>query len=246
MTLENIIELKPEHYFDLSTFRYKDIFENVDVVWDVLKNLPNYLANKTSYEIHPEAKIHPTAIIEGKVAIGKGTVVEAYAVIKGPTIIGENCLIQPHSHLRGNIVIGDYTRIGNYTEIFNSILLGGKGMENRERANCSHFNYVGYSILGVRSLLGARVTTSPLRLDRKTIKVSIDNQIYETNLPKLGAMVGDDAYIGCHTLLNPGSLLGKNTWISGPPLCWRGYLPPGKFAKGKNTHYEIVDKKPID
>ena len=65
----------------------------------------------------------------------------------------------------------------------------------------------------------------------------------DTNWPQFSAIIGDDALIGCHTVLNPGSLIGKGAWISGAPSEWNGYLPPGKFAKGKGSHYEIVDKR---
>jgi len=258
MKLEEIMEFKTDHYFDLSNFRYKDVFDNVDVVWDVLKRLTEYLQKNARLAIHPEAQIHPTAIVEGDVTIGKGTVVGEYAVIKGPTLIGENCQIQPHAHVRGKVIAGDYTRIGNYTEIVNAILLGGTGPEKQEMAHFAHYNYVGYCVVGNRVILGARVrgsdndtsttleegvTTSSLRADWKPVSVSLGDTKYNTGLPQFSAIIEDDVLIGCHTVINPGSLIGKESWISGAPSEWNGYLAPKRFAKGKITHYQIVDKK---
>ncbi|MEK6937879.1 MAG: UDP-N-acetylglucosamine diphosphorylase [Nanoarchaeota archaeon] len=246
MTLEKIVEqLKPEHYFNLSTFRYKDLFNEVEVVWDVLKKLPLYLKEKAHRDLS-RATVHPTAIIEGDVYLGKGTIVEPYAVIKGPTIIGENCLIQPFAHIRGNVIMGDYTRIGNYTEVVNAILLGGTGSSKKELAHFAHYNYIGYCVIGSRVVLGARVTTSSLRADWKPVTVKIGENKYDTGLPQFSAVIGDEVQVGCHTLLDPGSLIGKNSWVNGAPFEWKGYLPPKKFAKGKNNVYEIVDKKPVD
>lgn len=243
MTLENIIEFKPEHYFDLSTFRYKDIFDNVTIVWEVLKKIPDYLKVHSNHKIHPETQIHPTAIIDPNVTIGKGTVVEAYAVVKGPTLIGENCVIQPHCHIRGNTIAGDYTRIGNYTEVVNSILLGGTSSAKKEMAHFAHYNYVGYCVIGSRVVLGARVTTSSLRADWKPVTINFNGKKYNTNLPQFSTIIGDDVQIGCHTLINPGSLICKDSWINDAPFSWKGYLAPHKFAKGKNINYEIVDKR---
>ncbi len=259
MVLEEVIEFRPEHYFDLSNFRYKDVFDNIDIVWDVLKQLPIYLSQHAKPEIHQDAQIHPTAIIEGDVSIGKGTVVGEYAVIKGPTLIGENCQIQSHAHIRGRVIAGDYTRIGNYTEVVNAILLGGTGSEKREMAHFAHFNYVGYCVVGNRVVLGARVrgstdvetsttleegvTTSSLRADWKPVSVKFNDVKYDTGLPQFSAIIGDDVLIGCHTVINPGALIGKKSWISGAPSEWSGYLAPGKFAKGKGTHYDVVDLK---
>jgi NDP-sugar pyrophosphorylase family protein len=242
VNLEHIVELKPEHYFDLSTFRYKDIFDDVEVVWDVLKKLPNYLKENAHRDLS-QATVHPTAIIEGEVSLGKGTIVEPYAIIKGPAIFGENCLIQPFAHIRGNVLVGDYTRIGNYTEVVNAILLGGTDSTKRNLAHFAHYNYVGYCVVGKRVVLGARVTLSSLRADWEPVTVRLGENKYSTDLKQFSAVIGDDAQIGCHTLINPGSLIAKNTWINGAPLIWNGYLAPNKFAKGKGSNYEIVDKR---
>ncbi|MFQ5474673.1 MAG: hypothetical protein ACE5DM_02450 [Candidatus Nanoarchaeia archaeon] len=246
MTLDNLVELRPEHYLDLSGFRYRDIFDDVEVVWEALKVLPDYLSahfkgNRPSLE---GVEVHPTAIIDGDVTIGKGSKVGEYAVIKGPALIGENCHVQPHAHIRGNLVAGDYTRIGNYTEVVNAILLGGSGSAKKEMSHFAHFNYVGYCIIGSRVVLGARVTTSSLRADWKPVTVSLNSEKLDTGLAQFSVVIGDDAQIGCHTLLNPGSLIGKGSWLNGAPFSWSGYLAPKKFAKGKNDHYEIVDKRP--
>ncbi len=243
MDLDTLVETKPESYFDLSNFRYKDIFEGVEVVWDVLKKLPQYL-EKADFTIHPETQIHPTAIVDKNVAIGKGSTVGPYVVIEGPTVIGENCVVQCHAHIRGNVLVGDYTRIGNYTEVVQALLLGGTGQTKKEQSHFAHYNYIGYCVIGRNVVLGARVTTSSLRADWKPVTVRIGDEKYETGLPQFSTIIGDNVQVGCHTLIDPGSLIGKNSWINGSPFEWKGYLAPGKFAKGRNTHYEIVDKKP--
>lgn len=234
--------VKPEYYFDLTNFKHKALFDNVEFVWDVLKRLPDYIRENSK----PQnlGNVDPKAIIGKDVYIGKDTVVEPYAIIKGPAIIGDGCWIQSFAYIRENVILGDYIRIGQSSELKHCVIIGGSGPEKNEKANAGHYNYIGYSIVGTKALFGARATTSSLRTDWKEVRVRINEKEYNTGLPQFGAIIGDETVIASHVCLNPGSLIGKRSQIYEIPF-WRGFLPSDKIAKSKNREQnsEIIDKK---
>ncbi len=235
-------KVKFAYYFNLTNFKHRKLFDNTEFVWDALRNLPDYIKeNLTQKNL---GNVDPRAIIGEDVYIGKDTVVEPYATIKGPVIIGEGCWIQSFSYIRENVILGDYIRIGQSTELKHCVIIGGDGPGKMEKANAGHYNYIGYSLIGKRVLFGARATTSSLRADWKEVKVKIDDESYDTGLPQFGAVIGDEAVIGSHVCLNPGSLIGKRSQIYEIPF-WRGFLPSDKIAKSKNreNNFEIVDKR---
>ena len=156
------------------------------------------------------------------ISIGKGTVVEPGAYIAGPCIIGQNCQVRNGAYIRGNVIIGDDCVVGHATEIKGSILLN--------RVCASHFNYVGDSILGNDVNLGAGLVCANLRLDRQKVSIHYKNQKIPTPLKKLGAIVGDGSQLGCNSVLNPGTVLGKKVFCS-PCLNISGYIPGGSFIK---------------
>lgn len=234
--------INPKYYFDLTNSKHKALFDNVEFVWDALKKLPDYIRKN----IKPKnlGKIDPRAIIGKEVYIGENTIVEPHAIIKGPAIIGDGCWIQSFAYIRENVILGNYTRIGQSTELKHCVIIGGSGSEKKEKANAGHYNYIGYSIVGTKVLFGARATTSSLRTDWKEVRVKINENEYNTGLQQFGAIIGDEAVIGSHVCLNPGSLIGKRAQIYEVPF-WRGFLPSDKIAKSKNREksFEIVDKR---
>ncbi len=246
MNLEKMVDerVKPEYYFDLVNFKHKALFDNVEFVWEPLKKLPDYIREN----IKPQnlGKVDPRAIIGENVSIGKDTIVEPYAIIKGPAIIGEGCWIQSFAYIRENVILGNYIRIGQSSELKHCVIIGGEGPEKKEKANAGHYNYIGYSIIGTKVLFGARATTSSLKADWEKVRVKINEREYNTGLPQLGAIIGDNAIIGSHVCLNPGSLIGKRSWIYEVPF-WRGFLPSDKIAKSKKENREqsneIIDKR---
>ncbi len=246
-------EVKPEYYFDLSKFKHRALFDNAEYVWDALKDLDVYINEQLkklgkgdrSGVAKPDEKTGAGgAVVGDNVYLGKGTTVDHFAVIQGPAIIGDNCIVQSFAYVRENVLVGNYTRIGYCTELKHCILFGGDGEENDQRLNLSHLNYVGYSILGRKVLLGRGTGFSPLRLNRKNTKVKVGEKEFYTELEKFGAVIGDESKIGSSVTLDPGSLIGKKSLIFHIPY-WGGFLASGKTAKGKNLkeHQEIVDNR---
>ena len=189
------------------------LFKNITYPWEVLYNLENKII-----ELGKELdKIHYKEI-EKNIWIGKNVIIDKYSVINPPCIIDDNTKILPFSHIKGSVIIGKNNVIGSNTEIKKSILFNN--------TKIPHFNYVGDSILGYNSHLGSGVKINNQKLDKTNIKV---NNI-DTNLTKLGAIIGDNVNVGCNTVLNPGTIIGKNTNIY-PLLNIRGIIPQNRIIK---------------
>lgn len=190
------------NFFDIENFSQKDIFKNIDELWIALLNIENYLKKRTLFE--RRSKVPSNCHIENPelVFIGENTIIEPYTYIKGPCFIGKNCQIRHSAYLRGNVITGDNCIIGHSTEIKNSILLNN--------VNAAHFAYIGDSIIGNNVNLGAGVKCANFRLDKKKISFYLDGKKINTNLEKLGAIIGDNTQIGCNSVLNPASFLEKN------------------------------------
>jgi bifunctional UDP-N-acetylglucosamine pyrophosphorylase/glucosamine-1-phosphate N-acetyltransferase len=149
------------------------------------------------------------------IILGKGSVIKFPARIEGPVIIGENTIIGPFAYLRGPVIIGSDCKIGS-SEIKSSIIMDG--------SHCSHFNYVGDSIIGKKCNLGAGTKLANLRLDGEIIKVAADKEgknLYSTGLRKLGAIMESNSQTGCNSVLNPGTYVSK-----------KGKVLPGAVVSG--------------
>ena len=190
---------KPADLFDLAQSEHAAIFRDCENAWDALKILKNYISTNLRRELHNrcEGKV----FIGDDVFIGEGTVVEDGAMIKGPAIIGKNCEIRHSAYIRDHVIIGDNCVIGNSSEIKHSILFNG--------CQVPHFNYVGDSILGHKAHLGAGVKISNVKLVPGNVFVEVDGVPFDTGLRKFGALLGDFAEIGCNSVLNPGSIIGR-------------------------------------
>lgn len=206
----------PVALFDLGSFAHAALFDGVEYVWEVLARIGTYVKERVEPGIAGE--VEPGAHLFGDVQIGAGTRVEAGAVIRGPAIIGARCLIRSHAFLRDGNVIGDGCTVGNASELKNALLLDG--------AHAPHFNYVGDSVLGARTNLGAGTKLSNLRLDRGEIVLRHGGRSYPTGLRKFGAILGDGAQTGCNSVLNPGTVLGRGALVH-PCAVVGGYVPPG-------------------
>lgn len=208
--------------FDLSQTEHAALFENCAFPWDPLKRLQEYLARHVRREQHHTAV--GSVFIGPDVQIGEGTVIEHGAMIVGPALIGKHCRIRHNAYIRENCVIGDGCLIGNACEVKHSILNNG--------AQVPHFNYVGDSILGHKSHLGAGAVLSNIKLAPENVWVEMDGQHFDTGLRKFGALLGDNTDVGCNAVLNPGSIIGRGALIY-PNVCWRGILPDNMIAKNK-------------
>lgn len=163
--------------------------------------------------VHKSVKIAPTAYIGAPCIIGKNTEVRQSAFIRSAALIGEGCVI------------------GNSTEVKNAIIFDG--------VQVPHFNYVGDSILGCKSHLGAGAVTSNVKSDKSLVTVKTPDGIIETGLKKFGAMVGDNVEVGCNSVLNPGTVIGRNSNVY-PLSSVRGSVPENSIFKNQST---IVTKE---
>jgi NDP-sugar pyrophosphorylase family protein len=152
-------------------------------------------------------------------------------MIVGPAIIGKNCRIRHNAYIREHVIIGDDCVVGNSSEVKHSLLFNG--------AQVPHFNYVGDSVLGHKAHLGAGAVLSNLKLNGENVWVEMDGRCIDTGLRKFGALVGDHAEVGCNSVLNPGSIIGKRALIY-PNSTWRGILPNNMIAKTRVTQEVTV------
>ncbi len=209
--------------FDVGQTAHAALFADCAYPWEPLGRLAAYIReNLRAGEQHH--RLVGRAFIGEEVQIGEGTVVEEGAMIQGPAIIGRNCQIRHNAYIRGNVVIGDDCVVGNACELKHAILLNG--------AQVPHFNYVGDSIIGHRAHLGAGAVLSNLKLATETVWIEMDGRCIDTGMRKLGALVGDQAEIGCNAVLNPGSIIGRSALVY-PNVCWRGILPDNMIAKNR-------------
>lgn len=208
------MNLSPSHFFDVSRFEHSQLF-SCEYVWQALANLPSYLQTVALGDILTEIPPGVTLVHPELIFIAKGCYIEPGAYIKGPCVIGEGSEIRHAAYIRGHVVIGRGCVIGHASEIKNAIFLDG--------ASAAHFAYVGNSILGNRVNLGAGVKCANLRLDRQPIVVKTPSSQHSTEMRKLGSIVGDDAQVGCNSVLNPGTLLEKCA-ICSPCLSFSGVV----------------------
>lgn len=216
--------LRPEHYFDLGKFAHRELFDGIKFVWEVIPRIGEYLRSIVKSEIRSE--VMEGAFVHGQVFIDEGTVVEPGAVILGPAYIGKNCVVRAGAYIRGEVLVGDGVVLGHASEFKNCVLMNG--------AQCPHFNYVGDSVVGFKSHLAAGVIVSNLKITRDEIVVKLDNTEYPTGLRKFGAIVGDEAEIGCNAVINPGTLISKRV-LAYPLSSLRGYYTPNTIVKVRQS-----------
>jgi NDP-sugar pyrophosphorylase family protein len=211
----------PENYVDLQHSEHRMLFENAVNVWEALAQINSYLQFRLKPGIH--GRLIGKPFVSGAVFVGAGTIIEQGAMVKGPAWIGEGCEIRNGCYIRENVIVGSGCVLGNSCELKNSILF--------DEVQVPHFNYVGDSILGFRAHLGAGAILSNVRLDHAEVVVPNGEGGYQpTGLRKFGAVLGDRAEIGCNSVLNPGSLIGRNAVLY-PGTQWRGVLPANTTVK---------------
>jgi NDP-sugar pyrophosphorylase family protein len=212
-----ISETSVKNFLDLSDFHFPSIFENVVFPWEVLPKISDYLSLQLSEKSYPKNYTKKNNIL-----IGKGTVIEEGTVIKGSVIIGENCFIESASLIRGDCIIGNNVQIGHGVELKHSIVLNNSSI--------AHLNYVGDSIVGNNVNISGGAVVANFRLDKGEITVNIDGKKVNTGLIKFGAIIGDNCVIGVNSVLNPGTVLGKNCIVY-PLTSVRGVHKPNEILK---------------
>ncbi len=192
-------------FFSIENYVHRALFKEEHYVWEALLLIENYICAYASKKIEVEVPSSAFLVHPELISIGKGTRIEPGAYIAGPCLIGENCEIRQGAYIRGNVITGNQCVIGHATEVKNAIFL--------DHVHAAHFNYVGDSILGNRVNLGAGAVCANYRLDHRDVPVFFNGQKIQTNLKKLGAVIGDDAQICCNYVLNPGALIEKHAQI---------------------------------
>ncbi|KKS26151.1 MAG: Transferase hexapeptide repeat containing protein [Parcubacteria group bacterium GW2011_GWA2_42_11] len=211
------------YYFDLTDFKHQVVFHNCEYVFDIFKKLEKYIKNNLQPEILGE--VRPGATVGQNVFLGRGSVVESGAYITGPAIIGENCQIRHGAYIRANVLLGNNVVVGHASEVSNSIFL--------DDARAPHFAYVGNSVLGNRVNLGAGVKLANLKLTGAEIEIDK----IKTGLIKLGSFIGDDCTLGCNSVCQPGTFLGKKVACH-PGALLHGFIASNKIIKVRQDQEE--------
>lgn len=212
-----INKLSIKDFFDLSDFKFSEIFENINFPWEAIPKISNFIELRIK-----ENDLPANYTRKNNILIGKGTVIEKGAVIKDSAIIGENCTISNAVLVRGNCIIGDNVHIGHGIELKHSIVLNNTAI--------AHLNYVGDSIVGRNVNISGGAIVANLRLDKKNVSVKVDDQLINTGLAKFGAIIGDDSSIGVNSVLNPGTILSKNCVVF-PLTPVRGFHKANEIIK---------------
>lgn len=203
-----------------------EIFEGVVYPWEVLSKIHDFILKLG--ETLPEEEYDR---VGEDVWIAKSAHVFESAYIHGPAIIGKDAEVRHGAFIRGNAIVGEGAVVGNSTELKNVILFN--------KVQVPHYNYVGDSILGYKAHMGAGSITSNVKSDKKLVVVKTAEGDLETGLKKFGAMLGDEVEVGCGTVLNPGSVVGKRTNIY-PLSSVRGFVPQESIYKRQG---EVVEKQ---
>ncbi len=207
--------------FDLSHTLAAPLFESCDEPWGALPKLKEFilsLCETLDTEVYHQ--------LSPNVWVAKTATIAPTAVITAPAIIGENTEIRHCAYLRGATLIGNDCVVGNSCELKNCILF--------DAVQVPHFNYVGDSILGYRSHMGAGAVTSNVKSDHSAVTLHNEGVKIETGMKKLGALVGDFVEIGCNSVLNPGTIIGKHSRVY-PLTPVRGTIPGDSIVKSADT-----------
>ena len=211
--------------FTLEETIAREIFEGVTYPWEVLPKISDFI-NILGNTL-PEERFEKRG---DDVWIARSAFVYPTACINGPTIIDEDAEIRHGAFIRGSAIVGKGAVVGNSTELKNVILFN--------KVQVPHYNYVGDSILGYKSHMGAGSITSNVKSDKTLVVVRVGQDTLETGLKKFGAMLGDNVEVGCNTVLNPGTVIGRGTNIY-PTSMVRGFIPAGSIYKKQG---EIAEK----
>ena len=204
----------------------KDIFKGVTYPWEVLPKISSFILelgatlSEDEYEKRGE-----------NVWVAKSAKVAPTAFINGPAIIGKDAEVRHCAFIRGNAIVGEGAVVGNSTELKNVILFN--------KVQVPHYNYVGDSVLGYKSHMGAGSITSNVKSDKKLVVVKAGEEKIETGMKKFGAMLGDEVEVGCGSVLNPGTVVGNHSNIY-PLSSVRGFVPANSIYKKQG---EVVTKE---
>ncbi len=212
---ENFLFYK--NFLDLSQTSTEKLFEGIYYPWEVLPLIKNYIieAGKNLSSLKFEE-------VKENVWISKNASISPTACIQGPTIIEENTEVRHCAFIRGSVIIGKNCVVGNSTEVKNSVIFNN--------VQIPHFNYIGDSVMGYRSHMGAGSIISNVKSDKSNVSVKFKDKKIDTELRKFGAIVSDFVEIGCNAVLNPGTIIGRNSSVY-PTSMVRGFIEENSILK---------------
>ena len=212
---------KIENLYDLDKTIAADLFKGHEYPWELLPLIGDFI-KELGAKLDPE-------VYEKRgedIWVAKSAKVFDSAYLSGPLIIDENAEIRHCAFIRGKAIVGKNCVVGNSTELKNVILF--------DNVQVPHYNYVGDSILGFKSHMGAGSITSNVKSDKTLVIVKDGEEKIETGLKKFGAMLGDHVEVGCNSVLNPGTVIGRESSVY-PTSCVRGVIPAGHIFKDKGN-----------
>ena len=215
-----------KNLFDLEHTIAREYLENYEYPWEALPEIKNFIR-----ELIEKLDRNEYTEYKKDVWVHKSATIAPTADVNGPAIIGPKSEIRHCAYIRGNAIIGEGCVIGNSCEVKNAVIF--------DKSQVPHFNYVGDSILGFHAHMGAGSIVSHLKSDGKNVTIRVGDVKIPTNLRKFGAIIGDNVEVGCNSVLNPGTIVGKNSNIY-PLARVRGLVPERSIYKDEDN---IVEKK---
>lgn len=212
--------------FDLEKTIAKELFKDKEYPWEVLPNIKDFII-----ELGKTLPKETFNVVKENVWIAKSAKIFDSAYIAGPCIIDENAEIRQCAFVRGSAIIGKNVVLGNSCEVKNAILF--------DNVQVPHFNYVGDSVLGYKSHIGAGGITSNVKSDKTLVTIKEGEEKIETNLKKVGAMIGDNVEVGCNSVLCPGTVIGRGTTIY-PLSMVRGVVKENSIYKSER---DVVERR---
>ena len=219
------IPLRTQALFDLTHTRAKPWLEHTEFPWEILSEIP-VIIREIGDTLDPMLYDHPA---DG-IWIARSATVAPTACIDAPAIIGEHTEVRHGAFIRGAVLVGEDCVVGNSTELKNCILFDG--------VQVPHYNYVGDSVLGFKSHMGAGALTSNVKQDKTLVTINLGTEKIETKLKKFGACLGDNVEIGCNSVLNPGTVIGRNSRVY-PLSMVRGFVKQNSIYKKAGEIAEI-------
>ena len=213
--------LKIKDLLDLNNTIAVHLFDDKTYPWEVLPEIGDFII-----KLGEKLDLSTYDKIDNNIWKSKSATIADTAFISGPCIIGHNTEVRHCAFIRGNVIVGENCVVGNSTELKNSILFN--------YVQVPHFNYVGDSILGFKSHMGAGSITSNVKSNKSLVDIKINNEVIKTNRKKVGAILGDFVEVGCNSVLNPGTVIGRNTDIY-PLSNVRGFINSNCIYKDKDN-----------
>ncbi len=213
--------MQTENYLDLSKTIASEIFSGLSYPWEALPKIKDFILN-----LGPKLPKDEFEEIKENVWVSKEAVIANSAFIAGPTIICKGTEIRHCAFIRGSVIVGENCVVGNSTELKNAILFNN--------VQVPHFNYIGDSILGFKAHFGAGSIVSNVKSDKSNVSVLMNGNKTDTGLRKFGAIVADYVEIGCNAVLNPGTIIGRNSNVY-PTSMVRGVIGENMIFKAQGN-----------